>query len=78
MVVEVQIASSIPESKPVINIPALAQAEVGGRVCATAVPGFAAVREIFTWMVPSLGPQTSMVESRAEVDMPLFSRMAHV
>ena len=94
-----QWASSIPESQAVADIPALGGAEVAGRVCATAVPGFSAVREIFTyydehtmrfgyeptegrpwfitraenhWRVRSLGPQMSMVESRAELDMPLF------
>jgi hypothetical protein len=94
-----QWASSIPESRALADIPVLDGAEIAGRVCATAVPGFSAVREIFTyydeqamrfgyqptegrpwfitraenhWMVRSLGPQTSVVGSRAEVDMPFF------
>jgi hypothetical protein len=94
-----QWASSIPESKPVTDIPAPDGAEVGGRVCATAVPGFAAVRETFTYydeqsmrfgyeptegrpwfikhaenhlVVHVLGPQTSVVESRAELEVSLF------
>jgi hypothetical protein len=92
-------ASSIPTSKAITDIPAPEGAEVTGRVCATAVPGFAAVREIFTyydeqsmrfgyeptegrpwfikdaenhWVVHSLGPQTSLVESHAELDVALF------
>lgn len=94
-----QFASAIPESKPVIDIPAPQGAEVGGRVCATNVPGFGAVQETFTyydegamrfgyeptagrpwfirhaenhWAVRSLGPQTSLVEARAELEMNLF------
>jgi hypothetical protein len=97
-----QFASSIPESKPVTDIPAPDGAEVGGRVCATAVPGFAAVREIFTyydeqsmrfgyeptegrpwfikraenhWAVRVLGPQTALVESRADLEVNLFLGM---
>jgi Polyketide cyclase / dehydrase and lipid transport len=94
-----QWASSIPESQSINHIPALEGTEVIGRVCATAVPGFPAVRETFTyydeqsmrfgyepsegqpwfikhaenhWVVHSLGPQISMVESRAELDVGLF------
>jgi hypothetical protein len=94
-----QWASSIPESQAISDIPAPEGAAVGGRVCATAVPGFAAVRETFTyydeqsmrfgyepaegrpwfikqaenhWAVHSLGPRTSLVESRAEIDVGLF------
>jgi hypothetical protein len=94
-----QWVSAIPHSQAVIDIPAPDGAEVAGRVCATAVPGFAAVREQFTyydeqamrfayqasdgrpffikraenhWAVRALGPQTSVVESRAELDLSLF------
>jgi hypothetical protein len=94
-----QWASSIPQSQAVTDIPAPGGAEIGGRVCATAVPGFGAVREIFTyydeqsmrfgyeptegrpwfithaenhWAVRSLGPDTCVVESRAELEMKLF------
>lgn len=92
-------ASAIPASQAVPNLPALAGAEVGGRVCATAVPGFAAIQETFTsydepsmyfayqatagrpwflkqaenhWFVRSLGPEAAEVETRAEIDLPLF------
>lgn len=44
-----QWASSIPVSQPVPDAPAPAGAVVGGRVCTTAVPGVAAVREMFTY-----------------------------
>jgi polyketide cyclase/dehydrase/lipid transport protein len=94
-----QWASAIPTSQPVPDVPVPAGAQVGGRVCATAVPGFAAVQETFTsydepsmhfsyqategrpwflklaenhWAVRSLGPQTSLVEARAELDVRLF------
>ena len=94
-----QWASSIPESQAVTDISAPAGATVAGRVCATAVPGFGAVRETFTyydeqsmrfgyepsegrpwfikhaenhWAVRSLGPQTCLVESRAELDVAPF------
>src|SRR6266496_5500374 len=44
-----QWASSIPESQAVTDISAPAGATVAGRVCATAAPGFGAVRETFTY-----------------------------
>jgi hypothetical protein len=95
-----QWASSIPESQAVSDIPAPAGAAVGGRMCATAVPGFGDVRETFTyydehsmhfgyeptegrpwfikhaenhWLVRSLESETSLVESRAELDLGLFT-----
>jgi hypothetical protein len=98
-----QWASSIPESQGVTDIPAPDGAVVAGRVCATAVPGFGAVREIFTYYdeqsmrfaykpttgrpwyikraenhcaVRSLGPQLALVESRAELELPLFPGLA--
>jgi Polyketide cyclase / dehydrase and lipid transport len=94
-----QWVSAIPHSQAVTDVPAPDGAEVAGRVCATAVPGFAAVREQFTsydeqamrfayqategrpffikraenhLAVRSLGPETSIVESRAELDVSLF------
>src|SRR6266568_5671478 len=94
-----QWASAIPTSQAIADLPAPAGAEVGGRVCSTAVPGFADVQETFTsfdeasmhfayqategrpwflkraenhWMVRSLGPHTSLVEARAEIDLSLF------
>ena len=94
-----QWASAIPASQAVADLPAPAEAQVGGRVCSTAVAGFAAVQETFTyydepsmrfayqategrfwflkhaenyWMVRSLGPYTSQVETQAELDMHLF------
>ena len=94
-----QWASVIPASHGAPDLPAPAGAEVGGRVCATAVPGFADIQETFTsydepsmhfayqategrpwflkraenhWFVRSLGPATCEVETRAEVDLPLF------
>jgi hypothetical protein len=94
-----QYASAILASQAVTDIPAPDGAEVAGRMCATAVPGFDAVREQFTyyderamrfgyqategrpwfikhaenhWVVRSLGPQTSVVESRAELELSLF------
>lgn len=89
-------ASSIPKSQAVPEIPAPKGAMVGGRVCATAVPGVPAVREMFTyydeqsmrfgyeptegrpwfikhaenhWLVRSIEPETSLVESHAELDI---------
>ena len=41
-------ASAIPTSHGVSNLPVPAGAEVGGRVCATAVPGFTDIQETFT------------------------------
>jgi Polyketide cyclase / dehydrase and lipid transport len=94
-----QWASAIPTSQAVTDLSAPAGAQVGGRVCATAVPGFADVQETFTyydepsmrfgyqategrpwflkhaenhWVVRSLGPHTSLVEARAELDVSLF------
>lgn len=94
-----QWASAIPASRAVADLPAPAGAEVGGRVCSTAVPGFGDVQEQFTyfdeasmhfayqategrpwflkraenhWVVRSLGPHTSLVETRAEIDFSLF------
>ena len=94
-----QWVSAIPHSQAVTDIPAPDGAQVAGRVCATALPGFDAVREQFTYYdeqamrfayqatdgrpffikraenhlaVRSLGPETSMVESRAELDVSLF------
>ncbi len=43
-----QWASAIPASHAAPHLPAPAGAEVGGRVCSTAVAGFAAVQETFT------------------------------
>jgi len=94
-----QWASSIPVSQPVPDIPAPAGAAVGGRVCATAVPGVAAIQEMFTyydeqsmrfgyeptegrpwfvkraennWAVRSIGPETSLVESHAKLELASF------
>jgi hypothetical protein len=94
-----QYASAIPVSQAVTDIPAPEGAEVAGRVCSTAVPGFAAVREQFTyydeqamrfgyqatdgrpwfikhaenhWVVRSLGPNTSVVEAQAELEVSLL------
>ena len=94
-----QWASAIPASRAVTDLPAPAGAEVGGRVCSTAVPGFGDVQEQFMyydepsmrfgyqategrpwflkraenhWVVRSLGPHTSLVETRAEIDVSLF------
>jgi polyketide cyclase/dehydrase/lipid transport protein len=94
-----QWASAIPASQAIPGLPAPAGAEVGGRVCATAVPGFGDVQERFTyydeqtmrfayqategrpwflkhaenhWVVRSLGPNTSQIEARAEIDVSLF------
>jgi hypothetical protein len=44
-----QWASAIPASQAVPDLPAPEGAQVGGRVCATAVPGFADVQEHFTY-----------------------------
>ncbi|HEY6408159.1 MAG TPA: SRPBCC family protein [Ktedonobacteraceae bacterium] len=89
----------MPASKAVTDLPAPEGAEVGGRVCATAVPGFADVQESFTyydeqsmrfgyqategrpwflkhaenhWAVRSLGPNTSLVEALADIDVSFF------
>jgi len=94
-----QWASAIPASRDVADLPAPTGAEVGGRVCSTAVPGFSDVQEHFTyfdeasmhfayqategrpwflkraenhWMVRSLEPHTSLVETRAEIDIILL------
>src|SRR5919198_3597574 len=94
-----QWVSAIPHSQAVTDVPAPDGAQVAGRVCATAVPGFDAVREQFTYYdeqamrfayqatdgrpffikraenhlaVRSLGPETSVVESRAELDVSLL------
>jgi Polyketide cyclase / dehydrase and lipid transport len=94
-----QWASAIPASQAVADLPVPEGAEVGGRVCSTAVPGFDDVQESFMyydeqsmrfgyqategrpwflkcaeshWVVRSLGPNTSLVEARAEVDVSLF------
>jgi hypothetical protein len=94
-----QWVSAIPHSQAVTDIPAPDGAEVAGRVCATGVPGFAAVQEHFTYYdeqamrfayqatngrpffikraenhlaVRSLGSETSVVESRAELELSLF------
>jgi hypothetical protein len=94
-----QWASAIPASQAVTDLPAPEGAEVGGRVCSTAVPGFGDVQEQFTyydeqsmrfgyeategrpsflkhaenhWEVRSLGPTTSVVETRAEIEVSLF------
>lgn len=94
-----QWASAIPASEAVTDLPAPEGAQVGGRVCATAVGGWASVQETFTsydepsmrfayqatdgrpwflkhaenhWAVRSLGPQTSLVEVQAELDLNLF------
>jgi len=94
-----QWASAIPRSQAIADLPAPEGAQVGGRVCATAVPGFADVQETFMyydepsmrfgyqategrpwflkraenhWVVRSLGPHTSLVEARAELDVSLF------
>ena len=92
-------ASAVSASQAVPDLPAPPGAQVGGRVCATAVPGFADVQENFTyydeasmrygyqavkgllrslkraqnhWLVRPLGPDASLVEARAEIDMSLF------
>jgi hypothetical protein len=92
-------ASAIATSQVVPDLPAPAGAQVGGRICSTAVPGFAAIQETFTsydeaamhfayqatqgrpwflkraenqWTVHALGPQTSLVEVQAELDLGLF------
>jgi len=44
-----QWASAIPASQPVPDLHPPAGAQVGGRVCATSVPGFADVQETFTY-----------------------------
>src|SRR5438034_9158444 len=44
-----QWASAIPESQAVSDLPAPEGAEVGGRVCSTAVAGFGDVQEQFTY-----------------------------
>src|SRR5262245_62028145 len=44
-----QYASAIQAAKAVTDIPVPEGAEIAGRVCATAVPGFDAVREQFTY-----------------------------
>jgi hypothetical protein len=94
-----QWASAIPTSRAVTDLPAPAEAEVGGRVCSTSVPGFGDVQEQFIyydeqsmrfayqategrpwfldraenhWVVRSLEPHTSLVETRAEIDVSLF------
>ena len=94
-----QWASAIPASQAVPELSAPAGAKVGGRVCSTAVRGWASVQETFTsydessmrfayqategrpwflkhaenhWAVHSLGPHTSLVEARAEIDMNRF------
>jgi hypothetical protein len=94
-----QWASAIPTSKAVAELPVPEGAEVGGRVCSTAVPGFRDIQESFIsydeqsmsfayqategrpwflkhaenhWVVRSLGPDTSLVETRAETDVSLF------
>jgi hypothetical protein len=43
-----QWASAIPSSKANIDVPVLEGAEVGGRICSTAVPGFRDVEESLT------------------------------
>jgi Polyketide cyclase / dehydrase and lipid transport len=92
-------ASAIPVSKVNADLPVPEGAEVGGRICSTAVPGFRDVQESFTyydeqsmrfgyqasegrpwflkhaenhWVVHSLGPNTSLVETRAEIDLSPF------
>jgi hypothetical protein len=92
-------ASAIPASQGLPETPAPPGAEVGARVCSTAVPGFGQIRETLTsyderamrfayeategrpwfikhaenhWMVRSLGPSTSEVEARAEVEVSWF------
>ena len=94
-----QWASAIPASKADADLPVPEGAEIGGRVCSTAVPGFSDVQESFMyydeqsmcfgyqategrpwflkhaenhWVVRSLGPNTSLVETRAEIDVSLF------
>ena len=42
-------ASAIPTSQAIVDLPAPEGAQVGGRVCATAVRGFADVQEHFTY-----------------------------
>src|SRR2546426_7885344 len=44
-----QWASAIPQSRAVTDLPAPAGAEVGERVCSTAVPGFGDVQEQFMY-----------------------------
>src|SRR5579872_2233421 len=94
-----QWASASPTSHAITELPAPEGAKVGGRVCSTAVAGFADVQETFTyydeasmrfayqategrpwflkhaenhWSVRSLGPHTSLVETRAEIDVSFF------
>jgi hypothetical protein len=94
-----QWASAIPASHAAPDLPATSGVEVDGRVCSTAVPGFAAVQETFTyydeasmrfayqatqglpwilkraenhWEVCPLGPTSSLVKTRAELDVALF------
>jgi hypothetical protein len=94
-----QWASAIPTSKAVPDLPVPEGAEVGGRVCSTAVPGFSDIQEslmsyeeqtmsfayqategrpwflkhaVNHWVVRALGPDTSLVETRAETDVSLF------
>src|SRR5258708_13169661 len=94
-----QWASAMPASQAIADLPAPAGAEVGGRVCSTAVAGAARVQETFTyydepsmrfayqsiegrpwflkhaenhWMVRSLGPHTSLVETRPDLTVRLF------
>jgi len=94
-----QWASAIPTSKAVADLPVPEGAEVGGRVCSTAVPGFSDIQESLMsydeqsmsfayqategrpwflkhaenhWAVRSLGPDTSLVKTRAETDVSLF------
>jgi hypothetical protein len=42
-------ASAIPASEPAIQVTVPAGAEVGGRVCATSVPGYSRVQENFIY-----------------------------
>jgi hypothetical protein len=92
-------ASAIPASRVNADLPVPEGAEVGGRVCSTAVPGFGDVEESLTyydeqsmrfayqategrpwflkhaenhWSVRSLGPHTSLVETRAKTDLRMF------
>jgi hypothetical protein len=94
-----QWASAISASKANADLPVPEGAEVGGRVCSTAVPGFSDVQESFLyydeqsmrlgyqategrpwflkhaenhWVVRSVGLNTSLVETRAEIDVSLF------
>ena len=94
-----QWASAIPSSIANTDLPVPEGAEVGGRVCSTAVPGFRDVEESLTsydeqsmrfayqatqgrpwflkhaenhWSVRTLGPHTSLVETRAEIALNTF------